>query len=978
VEEGVDAVVAQDGTGDFTSVQAALDALPAAATRTRLVLVRNGVYREKLFVTKSRIAVVGEDREKTRIEFAELRREWRKAHADDWGAAVVNVADDVTDLLLANLTIRNDYGSRHGDTDHQFAIRSGGQSTRIVLLHANVLADGGDTVSLWNASTGMSYHASCTFEGGVDFVCPRGSSYVTNSRFFSRSLTAAIWHDGSRDRDHRFVVRSSCFDGIPGFPLGRNNRDGQFYLLDCRFSPAMADRPIYQPSDPATYAWEPRAFFHGCVGEEGDSPWFRDNLAAADFSPSPADVTPEWTFCGQWDPEETLPSVLPFAAIPRPRDGARDVPLLGARLRFLPARGAAEHELYFGTGPELPLASRLRGSSFDTGPLAAGTTYEWRVDEITSAGRVQGETWRFTTGDRPLKVVLAGDSTVTDGQGWGRGFVARLGSGIECVNLARGGRSTKSFLEEGLWDEVLRERPDVVLIQFGHNDAPGKGPGRETDARTTYRENLTRMVDEARAAGASPVLVTSLTRRYLDESGCVRSDLGDYVEGAVAVARERRVPLVDLHARSIEALERMFPLEVVALGVPKEDGTLDRTHLSAAGSDLFGAIVARELAQAVPRLAPGVRSEAASIRGFAAPAPTVLPEAPQSPPGTPPPASAGIEGVSALRPLLARPEAFFTSAEAVRVADQVLLFQRSSGGWPKNVDMARPLDDRARESLAARRGAADATIDNGATVTQMRYLARVATATGRERYRAGFLHGLDFLLAAQYPGGGWPQFFPLRNDYSRHGTFNDGATAGVMTLLRDVARRRYAYSFVDEGRRARASEAFERGLRFVLASQVVVSGRRTAWCAQHDAVTFEPRGARTFEPASLSGAESAGIVELLMSVEPASSGVVEAVDAAVAWFESVAIRGVRVERRPVAGAPGGYDVVVTPDPGAPAVWARFYEIGSNRPLFTGRDGVPRERLDQIEPERRTGYAWYGTWPQRLLEKDYPDWKAKHP
>jgi PelA/Pel-15E family pectate lyase len=972
---GVDLVVARDGSGDFGTVQAALDALPAGAARTRVVLVRNGVYREKLFVTKSRVAIVGEDREKTRIEYAELRREWRAVHPDDQGAAVVNVGDDVTDLVLANLTIRNDYGAKSGERDHQFAIRSGGSSTRIVLLHANVVADGGDTVSLWNAFTGMSYHASCTFEGWVDFVCPRGSSFVTNSRFVAHSPTAAIWHDGSKDRDHRFVVRSSRFDGEPGFPLGRNNRDGQFYLLDCAFSPNMADRPIYLPSAPETYAWEPRVFFHGCHGEDGDRAWFADNLRDADFSPAPVEITPEWTFCGQWDPEGTMSAVLPFVAVPRPRDQARDVPLFGARLRWVPARGATAHELFLGATSAPPLVARLRGESFDTGPLAPATAYFWRVDAITPQGRVPGETWRFTTAGRPMKIVLAGDSTVTDGQGWGRGFAARLLPGAECVNLSRGGRSTKSYLEEGLWEKVLAERPDVVLIQFGHNDAPGKGPDRETDARTTYRENLARMVDEARSAGAAPVIVTSLTRRYLDEIGCIRSDLGDYVEGAISVARERRVPLVDLHAKSIELLERMNALEVVALGIPKPDGTLDRTHLSPAGSVLFGALVADELAKAVPRLAPGLESGGV---GLPHPAPQAPPAA--SAPSGPTTASAASTSpagaISSLRGLLDRPEPFFATGEAVRIAEQLLFFQRANGGWPKNLDMVSPLGERERQDLARHRDESDTTIDNGATVTQMRFLARVATVTGQERFRSSFLSGLDFLLAAQLPGGGWPQFFPLRRDYSRHATFNDGAMTGVMSLLRDVARRAYAYALVDEGRRARASAAFDNGLRFVLASQVVVSGRRMAWCAQHDAVTFEPRGARTFEPASLSGAESADVVELLMAVDAPSREVVKAVDAAVEWFRAVAIRGLRVERLERPGSPGGVDVVAVPDPNAPPVWARFYGIGTNRPLFVGRDGVPRERLDQIERERRTGYAWYGTWPERILAKDYPAWKAR--
>jgi PelA/Pel-15E family pectate lyase len=104
--------------------------------------------------------------------------------------------------------------------------------------------------------------------------------------------------------------------------------------------------------------------------------------------------------------------------------------------------------------------------------------------------------------------------------------------------------------------------------------------------------------------------------------------------------------------------------------------------------------------------------------------------------------------------------------------------------------------------------------------------------------------------------------------------------------------------------------------------------------------------------------------------------VIAAVDAAVAWLSSVALHGFRVERRPGDGPPGSVDVVALPDPSAPPLWARFYEIGTDRPIFTGRDAVVRYRLDEIEHERRVGYAWYVTRPARLLEKDYPAWKAK--
>lgn len=392
--ERADLVVAADGTGDFRTIQEALDAVPSSNAVPKTILVRRGVYREKLSVNAGHLAIVGEDREETRIEFAELRRNWRQDHPDDWGAAVVNVGPEVTDLTIANLTIHNDYGDRHDDHDHQFAIRSGGNATRIALLHANVKADGGDTVSLWNGTSGLYYHADCSFEGYVDYVCPRGWAYVTNSRFFGRNLTASIWHDGSKDPDQKFVIRRSYFDGVPGFPLGRNHRDGQFYLLDATFSERMADRPIYKAKADNPYLWGERYYYSGCRREGGDFAWFADNLHTAPGAPDESAIDAAWTFAGRWDPEATLPAVLPFAAVPRPENGAR-ADAAGLTLRWIPGRNARRQRVHFGETGEPAFRVEQDGSTFATGPLAEGRTYHWRVDTVTAAGLVKGHAWSF-------------------------------------------------------------------------------------------------------------------------------------------------------------------------------------------------------------------------------------------------------------------------------------------------------------------------------------------------------------------------------------------------------------------------------------------------------------------------------------------------------------------------------------------------------------------------------------------------------
>ncbi|HYP53834.1 MAG TPA: pectate lyase, partial [Pyrinomonadaceae bacterium] len=219
---------------------------------------------------------------------------------------------------------------------------------------------------------------------------------------------------------------------------------------------------------------------------------------------------------------------------------------------------------------------------------------------------------------------------------------------------------------------------------------------------------------------------------------------------------------------------------------------------------------------------------------------------------TPPSTSSSVSWRDALK----QPAAWYASDEAVRVADNVLLYQHDNGGWSKNIDMARPLDERERAEVLKLKPSTGSNIDNGATYTQLAFLARVYPAARHERHREAFLKGLDYLLAAQYDNGGWPQYFPLRKGYYSHVTFNDGAMTGVMRLLRDITRKRAAYTFVDEARRLRAGRAVERGVELILRAQVVVGGRRTVWAAQHDAATLAPAPARKFEPASLSGGES--------------------------------------------------------------------------------------------------------------------------
>jgi PelA/Pel-15E family pectate lyase len=338
--------------------------------------------------------------------------------------------------------------------------------------------------------------------------------------------------------------------------------------------------------------------------------------------------------------------------------------------------------------------------------------------------------------------------------------------------------------------------------------------------------------------------------------------------------------------------------------------------------------------------------------------------------------AASIKWRDALRQ---KPE-WYAGAEALRVADNLLLYQRAVGGWPKNIEMAAPLSEKERAELLKLKGEtgneAAATIDNGATFTQSEYLARVYTAQKQERHREAFLKGLDYLLASQYENGGWPQYYPLRKGYYTHITYNDNAMVGVLELLRDVARRRPDYTFVDEARRLKSEKAVERGVECILKTQVKVNGKLTVWGAQHDEVTLAPAPARKFEPVSLASRESVAVTRFLMGVEHPDRRIVEAIESAVAWFNASQLSGIRWIEKADRSQPGGFERTVVKDPQAPPLWARFYEIGTDRPIFEGRDAVVRYSVTEIEAERRNGYGWYTEEPSKLIDKDYPAWQKR--
>lgn len=321
---------------------------------------------------------------------------------------------------------------------------------------------------------------------------------------------------------------------------------------------------------------------------------------------------------------------------------------------------------------------------------------------------------------------------------------------------------------------------------------------------------------------------------------------------------------------------------------------------------------------------------------------------------------------------------WFATNEAKAIAENVLLYQRNIGGWPKNIQMQKPLTEAEKKNLIALKPTTDeVTTDNLATTQEMLFLSKMYAQNPDERYKKAFLAGLDYILEAQYDNGGWPQFYPLKKGYYTHITFNDDSMVNIMNVLENCINDNGYYSIKPPQETIeKAKKAFDKGIDCILKTQYKQNGVLTAWCAQHDEVTLLPANARAFELASLSGKESAKIVLLLMSLDNPSPEVITAVNSAVAWFEKTKLTGIKEEIVPADNAKKTNKIIVQ-DPNAEPLWARFMELSDNTPFFCDRDGIKKATLAEIGDERRNGYAWYTTEPKAVLRK-YESWKKKIP
>jgi PelA/Pel-15E family pectate lyase len=337
---------------------------------------------------------------------------------------------------------------------------------------------------------------------------------------------------------------------------------------------------------------------------------------------------------------------------------------------------------------------------------------------------------------------------------------------------------------------------------------------------------------------------------------------------------------------------------------------------------------------------------------------------------------------------LNRDAAWYATPEARHVGDVIVSFQTPGGGWSKNFAMngevRQPGESYTTNNISRFLGPDDfdtprdpnwnyvSTLDNDATSTQIRFLALVGTANPGpegEPYRAACIRGIRYLLAAQYPNGGFPQVWPLEGGYHDAITYNDNAVTLAATVLTDAASGTGNYAFVPPALREQAHAAAARALDCILATQIVIDGKPTVWAQQHDPLTLAPVSGRNFEPAALSASESADVLLYLMSLPNPSSAIKASIKDGIDWLKKAAIygqafTGTRAEGRHLVATPG-----VGP------IWARYYSLTTGKPIFGDRDKTIHDDESELSLERRNGYAWYSSGEEEAITA-YADWSKK--
>ncbi|WP_426478955.1 pectate lyase [Chryseobacterium sp. CBSDS_008] len=311
------------------------------------------------------------------------------------------------------------------------------------------------------------------------------------------------------------------------------------------------------------------------------------------------------------------------------------------------------------------------------------------------------------------------------------------------------------------------------------------------------------------------------------------------------------------------------------------------------------------------------------------------------------------------------------------LAEKMMIYQLPNGGWGKQlvdksvVNYTLPVDKALLKKIKST-GDDHATIDNNATSREINALIKAYSATKNPEYVQAAERGIRYLILMQYDNGGFPQYYPNTGLYRKQITYNDNAMINALTVLYNVAEAKGDFSAVSSSLKEKSKTAVQKGIECILKTQVLQKGIPSIWADQYNEITLQPDKARAFEPVSLATGESVGIVRFLM-LQPVTPEIEKSIKAAIQWFRKNKIEGYSYN---VTKQNGKTVRVLAEDKNA-VIWARFYDIHSNKPLFGDRDGSIKYNYNDVSEERRNGYSWFGDFAEKLLAKEYPKWLEKN-